>query len=253
VGATFTNRIEKKMKRFGYVIFFCLLLAACSDSDHLAPVTDISATESIPRTGIHRVMRKETLYAIVWRYGLDYRYLALLNHIQAPYTIHTHQLIYLQSNHPAALKKTEPNMSYVAAQQMPKKIAAASQPIAEPNYTMSHWIKPAQGKVINYFSLANKGINIAGLLGDPIYAACAGKVVYAGDGLRAYGNLIIIKHNSLFLSAYAHNFRIFVKEGDWVKQGQKIAEMGKTGAHNVMLHFEIRRAGKPMDPMVLFR
>ncbi len=240
------------MQRF-VPIFFCLLIAACSDSDHLAPVTDISGTESIPQTGIHHVMRKETLYAIAWRYGLDYRYLAELNHIQAPYTIHANQLIYLRDNHSPILKKTEPNLSYVAPQQMPKKIVNITQPMAEPNYTISQWTRPAQGKVIKYFSPSNKGINIAGLLGDPIYAAGAGKVVYAGNGLRAYGNLIIIKHNSLYLSAYAHNFRVFVKEGDWVKQGQKIAEMGNTGAHEMMLHFEIRRAGKPMDPIVLFQ
>jgi lipoprotein NlpD len=78
-------------------------------------------------------------------------------------------------------------------------------------------------------------------------------VVYVGSGLRGYGNLIIVKHNNLYLSAYAHNDRVFVKEGDWIKQGQKIAEMGNTGTDRVMLHFEIRRAGKPVDPMPLYQ
>ena len=115
------------------------------------------------------------------------------------------------------------------------------------------WVWPVKGKVLNSFSAANKGLNITGYLGEPIYASASGKVVYSGNGLRRYGNLIIIKHNSVFLSAYAHNKDVFIKEGEWVKQGQKIAEMGKTGTNKVMLHFEIRRAGKPVNPISLLR
>ncbi len=95
----------------------------------------------------------------------------------------------------------------------------------------------------------NKGINIGGRLGAPIYAAAAGQVVYSNHGLRGYGNLIIIKHNSSFLTAYAHNSVVLVKEGDWVQGGQRIAEMGSTGAVRTMLHFEIRRNGKPVNPL----
>jgi lipoprotein NlpD len=112
------------------------------------------------------------------------------------------------------------------------------------------WAWPAAGKVISGFSeTANlKGIDIAGKAGQPVLASGAGKVVYAGSGLRGYGKLIIIKHNNTFLSAYAHNREILVKEGQQVARGQKIAEMGDSDADKVMLHFEIRRFGKPVDP-----
>ena len=112
------------------------------------------------------------------------------------------------------------------------------------------WIWPATGRIVTGFSeSANlKGIDIAGKAGQPVVASAAGKVVYAGTGLRGYGKLIIVKHNSTFLSAYAHNREIAVKEGQQVTKGQKIAEMGDTDADQVKLHFEIRRLGKPVDP-----
>ncbi len=112
------------------------------------------------------------------------------------------------------------------------------------------WAMPAQGKLIGRFSeVANrKGIDIAGKLGQPVLSSAPGKVVYSGSGLRGYGKLIIIKHNKTYLSAYAHNDKILVKEGQSVTRGQKIAEMGKTDASQVELHFEVRRFGKPVDP-----
>ena len=112
------------------------------------------------------------------------------------------------------------------------------------------WMWPTTGKVIAAFSeSANlKGIDIAGKPGQPIVASAAGKVVYVGSGLRGYGKLVIVKHNTTFLSAYAHNREILVKEGQQVAKGQKIAEMGDTDADQVKLHFEIRRLGKPVDP-----
>lgn len=112
------------------------------------------------------------------------------------------------------------------------------------------WSMPAKGKLISPFSESanRKGIDIAGKLGEPILASAAGKVVYSGSGLRGYGKLIIIKHNKIYLSAYAHNDRILVKEGQSVTRGQKIAEMGSTDANRVELHFEVRRLGKPVDP-----
>ena len=113
------------------------------------------------------------------------------------------------------------------------------------------WAWPAKGKLIGAFSeTANlKGIDIAGTAGEPVVASAPGRVVYAGTGLRGYGKLIIIKHNNIYLSAYAHNREILVKEGQQVTKGQKIAEMGNTDADQVKLHFEIRRLGKPMDPV----
>jgi lipoprotein NlpD len=112
------------------------------------------------------------------------------------------------------------------------------------------WTWPAKGKLVGTYSeTANlKGIDIAGKAGEPVLASAPGKVVYAGTGLRGYGKLIIIKHNNTFLSAYAHNREILVKEGQQVTKGQKIAEMGNSDADQVKLHFEIRRLGKPMDP-----
>lgn len=110
------------------------------------------------------------------------------------------------------------------------------------------WIWPAKGKVLSAFTEASKGIDIAGKKGAPVVAAAAGRVVYAGQGLRGYGKLVIIKHNDTWLSAYAHNDNIVVKEQQDVKRGQKIAEMGSTDADQVKLHFEVRRQGKPVDP-----
>jgi lipoprotein NlpD len=111
------------------------------------------------------------------------------------------------------------------------------------------WTWPAAGTVVAAFDdVRNKGLGIAGKLGDPIFAAADGKVVYAGSGLRGYGNLVIVKHNNGFLTAYAHNQALLVKEDQSVRRGQKIAEMGSTDTDRVKLHFEIRKEGKPVDP-----
>jgi lipoprotein NlpD len=111
------------------------------------------------------------------------------------------------------------------------------------------WIWPAQGTLVASFDeVKNKGVDIAGKPGDPVLASADGRVVYAGAGLRGYGNLVILKHNNTFLTAYAHNQALLVKEDQAVKRGQKIAEMGSTDADRVKLHFEIRRQGKPVDP-----
>ena len=111
------------------------------------------------------------------------------------------------------------------------------------------WSWPYSGRLLNGFSEANKGIDLAGKPGDPVLASAGGRVVYSGAGLRGYGQLVIIKHNDTYLSAYAHNSRILVKEGQSVAKGQKIAEVGATDADQPKLHFEIRRQGKPVDPM----
>lgn len=111
------------------------------------------------------------------------------------------------------------------------------------------WMWPTPAKVVSPFSESgNKGLDFAGKAGEPVLAAGDGKVVYAGAGLRGYGELVIVKHNATFLSAYAHNRKILVKEGQQVSRGQRIAEMGSTDADSVKLHFEIRKQGKPVDP-----
>ena len=111
------------------------------------------------------------------------------------------------------------------------------------------FIWPASGSLIAGFDEArNKGYDISGKVGDPVLASADGRVVYSGAGLRGYGNLIILKHNNTYLTAYAHNQTLLVKEDQNVRKGQKIAEMGSTDADRVKLHFEIRRQGKPVDP-----
>lgn len=129
----------------------------------------------------------------------------------------------------------------------------AVKPVQEPDSGSDdglEWGIPTKGKVVGEFSESanRKGVDIAGTKGQPVLASAAGKVVYSGSGLRGYGKLVIIKHNKTFLSAYAHNEQILVKEGQNVTRGQKIAEMGNTDADQVKLHFEIRKFGKPVDP-----
>ena len=125
-----------------------------------------------------------------------------------------------------------------------------SSPAASADDEALDWAWPAQGKVLSGFneSAGSKGVDIAGTQGQPVLAAAAGKVVYSGSGLRGYGKLVIVKHNKTYLSAYAHNSQVLVKEGQEVAKGQKIAEMGNTDTDQVKLHFEIRKLGKPIDP-----
>ncbi|MGN6650678.1 peptidoglycan DD-metalloendopeptidase family protein [Trinickia sp.] len=142
---------------------------------------------------------------------------------------------------------TGPGSTATTIPPQPAAGGAASSPAAGGDVSFG-W--PVHGPVINAFDdSTNKGLNIGGKAGDAVKAAAAGRVVYAGNGLRGYGNLIIIKHNATYLTAYAHNRSLMVKEGDAVTKGQQIAEMGNSDADRVMLHFEIRRQGKPVDPM----
>jgi lipoprotein NlpD len=147
---------------------------------------------------------------------------------------------------PAEAAKAEPAKTEPPAE----KPAAPTAPAPSGDDEAVDWSWPAQGKVLAGFneSSGSKGVDIAGTQGQPVLAAAAGKVVYSGAGLRGYGKLIIIKHNKTYLSAYAHNSQILVKEGQEVAKGQKIAEMGSTDTDRVKLHFEIRKLGKPIDP-----
>jgi len=223
-----------------------LSLAGCTFiSDNYAPVIDVNTIETIPKAGLYRVKTDDTLYSIAWRYGLDYKSLAAWNHIPPPYAIKIDQLLSLK---PVKTHKIQKTLSSSA-----KSTAPTTTPVVttkEPSVAVALWLWPANGHVIGKFSSQNKGINIGGKLGDPIYATAPGKVVYSGEGLRGYGKLIILKHNATYLSAYAHNDTILVQNGDWITAGQKIAEMGKTGTQKIMLHFEIRRQGKPVNPLI---
>lgn len=132
-----------------------------------------------------------------------------------------------------------------------KSVKPVSQPPKEENKKISKWLWPTKGRVVNKFTVGeqgNKGIDIAGQRGQAIMSTASGTVVYSGNALRGYGNLVIIKHNDDYLSAYAHNDRLLVKEGQTVKAGQKIATMGSSGSRSVMLHFEIRYQGKSVNP-----
>lgn len=160
----------------------------------------------------------------------------------------------------ALLKAEEAAPQQVATAPVAQTAAPAEKPADKPTQPAApvgeiEWAWPANGKLIGIFSEggngaeASKGIDISGKLGDPVQAAAAGKVVYVGNGLRGYGNLVIVRHNAAYLSAYAHNSRILVKEGQTVNRGQKIAELGNSDADQPKLHFEVRHQGKPTDPL----
>lgn len=252
-------------------IFLCLLLAACAGQQQ-APVEDrrgqVKTTE---RPDTYTVRRGDTLYSIAWRYGVDYRHLARLNKIDSSYTIFPGQELKLagrvptRSSKPANGSKATPAPKTAAS--TPAKpptapaataVTKASSPRAtntssvDDNARVSSWLWPTSGKVVRKYSgTVHKGIDIDGKAGDKVQATAAGKVVYAGSGIVGYGNLLIIKHNEVYLSAYAHNRSLNVAEGDRVKAGQQIAEKGSSATNSVKLHFEIRREGKPVDPLKL--
>jgi lipoprotein NlpD len=152
---------------------------------------------------------------------------------------------------PAAVDtRSEPKTEPPAAATPESKPEARSEPQSAAGPDDVNWAWPASGKIVAPFSESgNKGVDISGKAGDPVIAAADGKVAYVGTGIRGLGELVIVKHNATFLSAYAHNRKILVKEGQLVTRGQKIAEMGSTDSDSVKLHFEIRRQGKPVDPL----
>lgn len=242
-----------------FVFVLCLMISGCSSYEASAPVKDIN----VHRKGkylVHRVQPRETLYSVAWRYEMDYRRLAVLNHLQSPYDIYPGELLRLNGSliyQPKISKnktQTAHKKTFLARANVPRQKQYYRQPtvkvatVWEPTGKVKGWGWPAHGRVIQKYTLNNKGINIAGNLYDPVYAAAAGKVVYAGNGIRGYGHLLIIKHNDIYLTAYAYNSKALVKEGQRVKEGQEIALMGTTNRGITMLHFEIRKLGKPVNP-----
>nr|WP_290446651.1 peptidoglycan DD-metalloendopeptidase family protein [Pseudomonas guariconensis] len=253
-------------------------LAGCSSTGSSgARVVDRNNT--VPKrptvtSGQYVVKPGDTLYSIAFRYGWDYKELAARNGIAAPYTIRPGQPIRFSSgsggsttvvSSPSSSSKTTVTRRPVASTSTPPA-SNGGKPVTPPATTtapvitqvpaaersVGGWSWPANGVLIGKFASngsLNKGIDIAGDLGQPVFAASGGSVVYAGSGLRGYGELIIIKHNDTYVSAYGHNRRLLVREGQQVKAGQTIAEMGSTGTDRVKLHFEIRRQGKPVDPL----
>lgn len=285
--------IERKKMKKTRLIFPLLLsvgLAACSTTQHNAPVTErtiggstsASARQAEDRT-YYTVKKGDTLYRIALDFGQSYSELVTWNNLANPNDIKVGQVLRvaqpdtpvarsggaqvgavttssgvetrsLSAPAPAAgSSKTEPRgdkrpYSDATMAGMKGEGEKPAEAAANGDEGAVSWMWPADGKVISNFDDSKKGIDIAGKSGQPVLAAGAGKVMYAGSGIRGYGNLVIVKHTSTLLSAYAHNKTISVKEGQTVSKGQKIAEMGDSDADAVKLHFEIRQQGKPVDP-----
>lgn len=274
------------------ILIGCFSLASCIFSKNTAPTSDLSRREVIDLSGAvqHKVVRGETLFSIAWRYGLDYRQLAVANKIGNDFVIYPGQTLNLSIKEkdlseinsssiqatkaaPAATTKSASSSaaksSSNVSRNVPKKTPANKPRSPRPEKKSPTlisiaasdsgsqklvWRWPATGKVITNFSSAkadNKGIDLSGKKGDSVLAAASGTIVYAGSGLRGYGKLIIIKHNDIYLSAYAHNSRIRVKEGQKVEVGQHIADIGSSGtrANITKLHFEIRKNGQSVNPL----
>lgn len=231
----------------------------------------------------HIVQRGETLYSIGWAYGYDYRQVASWNGISAPYNLTPGQRLRVA---PPVGQSAVPLQEYQSEEPAEKESESKPAPVIGPSESKISSNKESSGiksevrtviaKVKRFIDSravdwhwptgkhhilqtfesddpARQGVDLSGNLGTPIRAAAAGRVVYAGSGLARYGKLIIVKHNEKYLSAYAYNQRLHVKEGDAVTAGQRIADMGKVtdskGVAHAMLHFEIRRNGKPVDPL----
>ncbi len=196
---------------------------------------------------VHTVARGETLYGIARRYGLAVRELAAWNGIAPPYTVYPGQRLRL---HAPDVGARSGGGGGGLTDGKPSTEGRSTAPLSSPRERLE-WIWPTEGTLLARFDPrnGNNGIDIGGRPGQAILAAAPGTVVYQGSGLRGYGQLIIIKHDADYLSAYAHNAKIYVQEGDVVKRGQKIAEMGSTGTDRVKLHFEIRARGVPVDPL----
>lgn len=226
-------------KRFSILIMFVgsLIVAGCSSSSNSGST--------------YTVKRGDTLYAISRSTGTSVRDLARLNNISPPYTIEVGQRLKLSGStktSPTSGKTTTISSTKTAAVRPSSSVPQSSWPPVGQRC----WLWPASGKVILPYSTAdggNKGIDISAARGTPVYAAGAGKVVYVGNQLRGYGNLIMIKHSEDYITAYAHNDTLLVNNGQSVKAGQKIATMGSTDAASVRLHFQIRYRATAIDPL----
>lgn len=215
----------------------------------------------------YTVRSGDTLSGIAARYGLSYLSIAEMNDIAPPYRIYVGQSIRLKSGNAPRTTTTRPVTQVAPIQRQTVTLPTTPvtpAPVTSTTTTTSssttpstpvrsstlRWVKPSQGAIIEHFNLATnvKGIRYGGNVGDPIYAAADGQVVYAADGLKEYGNLVLIKHVDGYITAYAHNSKMNVSSGQNVTAGQKIAEMGSSGATRTMLEFQVRLDGKPINP-----
>jgi lipoprotein NlpD len=245
-----------------------LALSGCSNKGRLAPMDDHSiggargttrvlpGAENAGKPGYYTVKPGDTLIRIGMDNGQSWRDIIRWNKLDNPNLIETGQVLRVAPPapevavaRPATSSTATAPMSAASAPSSPATTPAVAPaaPSAAEDAISFQW--PARGNLISGFDESkNKGLDIGGKVGDPVLAAADGRVVYAGAGLRGYGNLIILKHNNTYLTAYAHNQTLLVKEDQVIKRGQKIAEMGNSDADQVKLHFEIRRQGKPVDP-----
>ncbi|OBS10700.1 Lipoprotein NlpD [Acidihalobacter prosperus] len=219
------------------------------------------------RAGHVQVRKGETLYSIAWRYDLDYHQLARWNGLTPPYTLTPGQWIRMNppgpGQTPTRMADHRPSrpVAPTATAGVARPYHASPPPQARPldrspgsdngSTARVQWVWPTRGRLLQPYSKTDQGVEIAGKLGQPVVAAASGQVVYSGNGLPSYGNLVIIKHNGRYLSAYGHNQKLLVREGDVVKRGQTIALMGEsgTGVTRPMLFFEIRVDGDPVNPI----
>lgn len=240
-------------RRFG-LLACAVLLAGCAGALQWNPpgaapspvrpaVSAAPAAEPLPRS--YHVKVGDTLYSIAWRYGLDYHDLAAWNGIGSDYLIKPGQTLALSAPEQSAVRPA-------AVAPRPAPVPVAPAPLFTPPAGPVRWTWPARGRLTRLFHAddpLSKGVDIGGVEGEDVLAAAAGKVVYTGSGIIGYGQLIIIKNSEEFLSAYADNGEILVKEGDVVRAGERIASMGLGRDGRPLLHFEIRYNGKPVNPL----
>lgn len=232
--------------RIAIFLTVSICLGSCSTSGIYVPVSNAGERQE-RKVRFHIVQPGDTLYSIAFKYGIDYGDIAASNNISPPYTIFVNQKIALSGLAKSRTMQRQKIVPKATAEKPKGQVTTKSQA------SKLNWRWPVNGEVVNRFSLTgkvNKGVDIRGKLGESVLAAAEGIVVYAGGGLRGYGKLVILKHNDSYLSAYGHNRSILVKEGEKVKGGQVVAEIGSSGPGQEMLHFEIRRDGKPEDPLL---
>lgn len=237
-----------------------------------APLNPVNNGDYVPsyapvdvNANTHTVIYGDTVYNIAKRYGINQNDLRTWNQLSGN-TISIGQVLRVKpsagypSSAPAPYTAPAPTTAPAPAPSnvrvVPPSATApqtASVPVPQASAPAKdtsgiQWQKPTQGQILTGFGGNSKGIDYGGQVGQPVYAAASGKVVYSGSGLRGYGRLLIIQHNSRYLTAYGNNQKLLVKEGQSVKRGQKIAQMGSSDASRVQLHFEVREDGKPVDP-----
>ncbi len=234
-----------------FCLLFLLFFAACDGGGNLAPVTELHQ-QSFSRTPqTHTVRRGETLYAIAFGYDTDFKTLAQLNHLNPPYQVQIGQVLRLRGSAPVVFTSSRQAKAVYRPPTVYVETKKNSPTIVAHQYNPSGWYWPVHGRLISSFipSQGKKGINIASQKGEAVHAALSGVVAYAGNGLTGYGNLIIIKHNNEYLTAYGNNAKVLVSEGQKVKTGQVIAQVGVLDHKYWGVHFEIRKQGVPVNPL----